>query len=168
MNWRQRTCQVVKDFRAQQMYQKIKDDHYGDYWTTLSGTSRNVWQLKINTAIVLFIDGVCVRVYVCVRVHVCVCVPVCVCVCTCMCMYICMCMCVRVYVCMHVYVYMYVCMHVYVYVCVCVCVCNCAVNISASHRVTVEGSADTVWKGYTKTRGLFGRDREETAKILSE
>jgi hypothetical protein len=32
----------------------------------------------------------------------------------------------------------------------------------------IEGSADTVWKGYTKARGLFGKDKEKTAKILSE
>jgi hypothetical protein len=35
-------CQVGTELRAQKMYQKIKDDRYGDHWTTLSETSRNV------------------------------------------------------------------------------------------------------------------------------
>ena len=73
---------------------------------SLPGTSRNVWQFKINTAIVLFIYGVCV--------------------------------------------------------------CNCALSNPALHRVMVEASADAVRKGYTKTRGLFRKDREKTASILSE
>ena len=131
----QRTCLPVKETWAQSLSQedpleKEMTSHSsilvceipwaeepGGLQSTGSQVVRNDLATEHGCTLEIFIEDLCVCVYVCVHVYICVCV--CVYACVCMCIYKCVYACV--YVCVHVYICVYVCMYACVYVCVCVC-----------------------------------------------